>query len=269
MKITLPITAALVTLATLAAAIPAYAETPEEKGLAIVRDAETRGENFGDLRAEAEMLIRNGRGGEARRVLKIALLDLPGAASRSLTVVDAPKDVKGTALLTHTAADASDQQWLYLPAAARTKRIASSGRSGPFMGSEFSFDDFSAQTVERYRFKWLRTEPCPAPLGKETCDVIERVPKEAGSGYARQEVWMDQAQRRLHKADYYDAQNQRIKTLVAEGYRLYEKKFWRADALTMTNARSGASTVLRWSDIRFKSGLTEADFAVDRLASAR
>ena len=253
-------------------AFPAFnasAETPEEKGLAIVRDAEKRGENFGDLRAEAEMVIRNGRGGEARRVLKIALLDLPGSASRSLTVVDAPKDVKGTALLTHTAADASDQQWLYLPTAARTKRIASSGRSGPFMGSEFSFDDFSAQTVERYRFKWLRAEACPAPLADEKCDVIERVPKETGSGYARQEVWMDQSQRRLRKADYYDAQNQRIKTLVAEGYKQYEGKFWRADALTMTNARSGASTVLRWSNIRFKSGLTEADFAVDRLASAR
>lgn len=249
--------------------LPARAQTPEQKGLAIVQDAEKRGENFGDLRAEAEMIIRNGRGGEARRGLKIALLDLPGPASRSLTVVDAPKDVKGTALLTHTAADASDQQWLYLPAAGRTKRIASSGRSGPFMGSEFSFDDFSAQTVERYRFKWLRSEPCPVPLASEPCDVIERVPKETGSGYARQEVWMDQSHRRLHKADYYDAQNQRIKTLVSEGYKLYENKFWRAETLTMSNARSGASTVLRWSNIRFRSGLAEADFEVSRLTSAR
>lgn len=261
--------ALLIVAFSLIATLPVRAETPEEKGLAIIKDAETRGENFGDLRADAEMVIRNGRGGEAKRGLKIALLDLPGSASRSLTVVDAPKDVKGTALLTHTAADASDQQWLYLPAAARTKRIASSGRSGPFMGSEFSFDDFSAQTIERYRFKWLRTEPCPAPLAREKCDVIERIPKDNGSGYARQEVWMDQSQRRLQKAEYYDAQNQRIKTLVAEGYQQYEGKFWRATTLTMSNARSGASTVLRWSNIRFKSGLTEADFDTSRLASAR
>lgn len=261
--------ALLIVAFSLIATLPVRAETPEEKGLAIIKDAETRGENFGDLRADAEMVIRNGRGGEAKRGLKIALLDLPGSASRSLTVVDAPKDVKGTALLTHTAADAGDQQWLYLPAAARTKRIASSGRSGPFMGSEFSFDDFSAQTIERYRFKWLRTEPCPAPLTREKCDVIERIPKDSGSGYARQEVWMDQSQRRLQKAEYYDAQNQRIKTLVAEGYQQYEGKFWRATTLTMSNARSGASTVLRWSNIRFKSGLTEADFDTSRLASAR
>lgn len=253
----------------LLAALPVRAESPDEKGLAIVRDAEKRGENFGDLRADAEMIIRNGRGGEARRALKIALLDLPGSASRSLTMVDAPKDVKGTALLTHTAADSSDQQWIYLPAAGRTKRIASSGRSGPFMGSEFSFDDFSAQTVERYRFKWLRAETCPAPLAAEQCDVIERVPKESGTGYARQEVWMDQAQRRLLKADYYDAQNQRIKTLMAEGYRQYEGRYWRADRLTMSNARNGASTVLSWSNIRFRSGLKDADFEVNRLGSAR
>lgn len=262
----LPLAAVLLCLL---ATLPARAETPEEKGLAIIKDAEKRGENFGDLSAEAEMLIRNGRGGEARRSLKIALLDLPGSASKSLTVVEAPKDVKGTALLTHTAADASDQQWIYLPAAGRTKRIASSGRSGPFMGSEFSFDDFSAQTAERYRYKWLRTGPCPAPAQAERCDLIERIPKEAGSGYARQEIWLDQAQRRLYQADYYDAQNQRIKTLTAEGYRQYQGKFWRADRLLMSNARTGASTSLNWSHIRFDSGLREADFDLSRLGSAR
>lgn len=242
------------------------AETAEEKGLAIARDAEARGANFGDLRAEAEMVIANGRGGEARRGLKIAIFDLPGAASKSLTVVDAPKDVKGTALLTHAAA-AGDEQWLYLPAVARTKRIASTGRSGPFMGSEFSFDDFSAQVPDRYRFKWLRSETCPAPEPKLLCDVVERVPKASGSGYARQEVWFDQGERRLQKAAYFDTQNALIKTLTIKGYTLYNGKFWRASELLMTNARSGASTRLLWRNIRFKSGLSEADFDVARLGS--
>lgn len=259
-RLLLPLLALLLPLA-------AAAQTPEEKGLAIARDAEARGANFGDLSAEAEMVIANGRGGEARRGLKITLLDLPGPASKSLTVVVAPKDVKGTALLTH-AAEKGDEQWLYLPAVARTKRIASTGRSGPFMGSEFSFDDFSAQVPERYSFKWLRSEPCPAPEQKLACDVVERIPKATGGGYARQEVWLDQVHRRLQKADYFDAGNRLIKSLSVNGYTLYSGKFWRAKELVMTNARSGASTRLVWSNIRFGSGLGEADFEVSRLGGS-
>ena len=112
------------------------------------------------------MEISNGRGSSATRELRIAILELPGEASRSLTVVEEPKDVSGTALLTHTDAQGRDEQWLYLPALSRVKRIASSGRSGPFMGSEFSYEDFSAQSAEQFDFRWLRdcllyTSPSP------------------------------------------------------------------------------------------------------------
>ena len=61
---------------------------------------------------------------------------------------DEPRDVKGTAFLIHAHKQEADDQWLYLPALKRVKRISSSNRSGSFMGSEFSYEDLGAQELE-------------------------------------------------------------------------------------------------------------------------
>lgn len=256
----------LIALALAAASLAAQAQDPLQKGQAIADAAYKKSEGFGDLQAEAEMRIRNGRGSEALRTLSIKLLDLPGAAGRGLTTVTAPKDVKGTALLTHTDAKADNEQWLYLPALKRVKRIASSGRSGPFMGSEFSFEDFSAQLPEKYHFKWLRSET----LNGLPCEVLERRPKDkTSSSYAYAIVWLDQAELRLQKAEFHDQQNALIKTLTVSGYEKYQGKHWRASKLSMRNARTQAETELNWTQIRFGAGLSERDFDVNSLAAGR
>lgn len=243
----------------------AHAAGDAAKGRAIALDAQKRGEGFVDFSAEAEMRIKNGKGAEAVRKLRIQSLDLPGAASKALTRVESPKDVAGTTLITHTGKDSSDQQWLYLPAAQRVKRIAASGRGGAFMGSEFTFDDFAAQNPDKYQFGWLRQEACPT-LPKETCDVLERTPLEASAGYQKQIIWLDQSHRRLHKVDYLDASGTAFKTLTCKDFQVYNQKFWRANTLLMRNNRTQAETEMRWQNIRFSSGLKESSFDPEGLA---
>lgn len=241
------------------------ADDAAARGQAIAEAAHQKNEGFGDLQAVAEMHIRNGRGSEAVRALKIRILDLPGKSSRGLTVVSAPKDVKGTALLTHTDEKGENEQWLYLPGLARVKRIAASGKSGPFMGSEFSFEDFSAQLPDKYFFKLLREEK----LNNKDCYVLERRPRDAqSSSYAYQHVWLDTEELRLQKVDFYDQQNTLAKTLSVSGYQLYKNKYWRASTLLMRNARTGAETELDWKDLQFGAGLTERDFDVNSLAAS-
>lgn len=256
---------ALLCLPLLLAASP-YPEEPVARAQAIIEEAERRAEGFGDLQATAEMIIRNGRGSEAVRELAISILDLPDSASRSLTVVDEPKDVRGTALLTHTDVAGDTEQWLFLPALNRTKRIAASGRSGPFMGSEFSYEDFSSQPPENYDFRWLRDEN----LNGQPCHVLERRPKAGtGSAYGFQQVWMDAEHLRIQQVHYFDTQGAHTKTLTAEGYQRYQERYWRAEELRMRNVRSGAETLLRWSDIRMDQGLSERDFDLNALKAAR
>ena len=124
------------------------AETPPEKGLTIAREADRRDNGFGDFTARMEMILRNRQGEESTRRLRISTLEVKGDGDKGLSVFDEPADVKGTALLTFTHKAGEDDQWLYLPALKRVKRIASANKSGPFMGSEFAYEDVASQEIE-------------------------------------------------------------------------------------------------------------------------
>ncbi|MGH8529952.1 MAG: outer membrane lipoprotein-sorting protein [Nevskiales bacterium] len=244
---------------------PAFALSPEEKAQEIIDEGERRAEGFKDMVASAEMLIRNARGHEARRGLDIKILEVPDGG-RSLTVVQAPKDVRGTALLTFSYDHGEDEQWLFLPALKRVKRIAASGRSGPFMGSEFSYEDFSAQSRDKYVYRWLGEET----LNGLDCHLIERLPKAATqSGYSRLLTWIEKKELLLQRVHYFDLRNQHIKTLNVTGYSQYQNRWWRAESFVMTNLVTGGASTLTWRDIKFSVGLTERDLDQNALQAAR
>ena len=247
--------------------LSALAQTPEEKGLEIAREADRRGQGFGDSQASMRMVLVSKRGDTSERELRVKTLEgkTPEEGDKSLTIFDTPADVRGTALLTWSYKTRDDDQWLYLPALRRVKTIASKNQSGSFMGSEFAFEDMRAQEVEKYTYKFLREEAC----GELTCFVSERYPTDKYSGYTRQVVWMDNAEYRVQKVDYYDRKESLLKTLTMTGYQQYKDKFWRPSKMEMVNHQTGKSTVLNWSDYRFDTGLTDADFNQNSLMRAR
>ena len=126
------------------------AASAEQQGLALFTTADQRDSGWVDGRAELEMILRNAQGEESHRSLRIDTLEVAGDGDKSLTVFDAPRDIKGTAFLSYTHALAADDQWLYLPALKRVKRIASANKSGPFVGSEFAYEDITSQEVEKF-----------------------------------------------------------------------------------------------------------------------
>ena len=245
----------------------AHAETPEEKGLRIAEEADRRDTGFGDWRAELKMILKNRQGETSERELRMEGLEVPDPndGDKTMVVFDEPRDVKGTALLTYTHIRQPDDQWLYLPALKRVKRISSSNKSGPFMGSEFAYEDFTSQEVKKYKYKWLRDEPC----GALTCFVVERYPQYENSGYTRQIVWMDQDEYRVQNVEYYDRKDQLLKILTLSDYRQYLDKYWRAHNLDMVNQQTGKSTQLTWSDYQFRVGLSDDEFTKTRLKRTR
>jgi outer membrane lipoprotein-sorting protein len=243
----------------------AQAQTPEERGLEIAREADRRDMGFNDSRAKMVMLLRNRQGDESTRYIRVRTLEQHNDGDKSLTIFDRPADVKGTAFLSFTHVTGPDDQWLYLPALKRVKRISSNNKSGPFMGSEFAYEDMSSQEVEKYTYKYLRDEPC----GELTCFVVERYPVDKYSGYTRQVVWIDQDEYRAQKIDFYDRKNSLLKTLELSDYHQYLDKHWRAHRMFMQNHQTGKSTLLTWSDYEFKTGLTDRDFDRNSLKRAR
>ncbi len=241
------------------------AETPEEKGLRIAQDASERDDGFGDFTAVMTMVLRDRHGRESVRQMRVKVLEAQGDGDKSLFVFDQPRDVQGTALLTHAHVNAPDDQWLYLPALKRVKRINAARRSGSFMGSEFSYEDMSSSEVEEYVYTYLRDEAC----GQLTCTVTEQVPLDRRSGYSRKIVWRDADELRTWKMELYDRKDSHLKTLTFENYRQYAGRYWRAEEQTMENHLTGASTVLQWNELSFGNDLQDSEFTRPALRRIR
>ncbi|MDW7548747.1 outer membrane lipoprotein-sorting protein [Pseudoalteromonas peptidolytica] len=241
------------------------AASAEEKGFEISKEAKVRDSGWGDSQASMRMLLRNAQGEEDIRDIRIKSFEVKGDGDKSLTVFDQPRDVKGTAFLSFSHALEADEQWLYLPSLKRVKRISSRNKSGPFMGSEFAFEDLSSFELEKYTYNFLKEESCD--LGN--CFVVEQFPVDKRSGYKRRVVWVDDKEYRISKVNFYDRKDSLLKTLVFSEYNQYQDKFWRAHKQEMTNHQNGKSTVLEMSGISFSTGLTENDFNQNSLKRAR
>jgi outer membrane lipoprotein-sorting protein len=244
----------------------APAETAAEKGLAIAREADRRDTGFGNYTAKMRMVLKNRHGQESVRQIRSRTLEVEGDGDKSLTIFDNPRDVKGTAFLNFTHKVGDDDQWLYLPALKRVKRISSRNKSGSFMGSEFAYEDIASQEVEKYTYQWIRDEE----VDGQECFVVEQYPlDQKNSGYIRQVTWIDKSHYRTRKVEFYDRKNSLLKTLTTKGYKKYLDEYWRPDEMNMVNHQNGKSTILAFSDYRFRTGLTDRDFNKNSLKRAR
>lgn len=230
-----------------------------------MQEVDRRDQGWTDTTAAVTMRLRTKSGRESLRQLRIRSLEMADDGDRTLVIFDTPRDIKGTALLTFSYKVEPDDQWLYLPALKRVKRIASRNKSGPFVGSEFAYEDMTSPEVEKYTYKYLRNEK----LDGRDAFVIERYPVDRDSGYTRQIVWIDTDEYRYRKVAFYDRRNSLLKTLTLNQYKQYLGKFWRPDRSYMLNHQSGKSTLLTYTNFRFKTGLNSRDFNRNRLKTVR
>lgn len=262
----LPLSLLFVSGFALSAPINIEGLSPEEAGLTIVKEAEARGEGFGNTSAKMTMTLINRKGEKSIRTLRSKVLEVPNSGDKSLSIFDDPKDVKGTALLTHAHGLKPDDQWLYLPAVKRVKRISSKNKSGPFMGSEFAFEDLGSQEVEKYDYKLLSEETYN---GAETYK-IQRIPKYENSGYTKQISWVEKEPLRILKVDFYDRKGELLKTLTSSDYEKFQDKYWRAKTLFMQNVQTKKATEINLSDFKFNDPSIKAkDFTSNALKRIR
>ncbi|GKT11472.1 MAG: hypothetical protein ISEC1_P0436 [Thiomicrorhabdus sp.] len=250
----------------LALPLISHAQPPEERGLAIAQEADRRDNGWGDQSSDMQMILFNRQGDSSMREIRSRTLEVIGDGDKSLTIFDKPRDLKGTAFLTFTHSQGADDQWLYLPALKRVKRISSRNKSGPFMGSEFAYEDMSSQEVDKYTYKYLRDETCGDGLN---CFVSERYPTDENSGYTKQVGWLDQSEYRTRKIEFYDRKNALLKTLTFSDYQQYLGQYWRAHKLEMVNHLTGKKSVIIFSNYQFKTGLKDLDFNKSKLKRLR
>ena len=246
---------------------PVRGDTPEaKKGFEVEARADRSDRGFTDSEVKLKMVLKNAAGQETTRTLEITTLEVidENVGDKSLTLFKTPKDIEGTALLSHAKILDSDNQWLFLPALKRVKRISSSNKSGPFVGSEFAFEDFTALELNKYNYLWLREESC----GDLTCDVVERYPRYKKSGYTRQIAWVDQKIHQIRKVEFYNRRDDLLKTLNMNEFKNYNG-IWRSHRLEMVNHLTNKKTDLLYGEYRFGVGYTDKDFVKSRLSHIR
>lgn len=238
----------------------AIAGSPEQRGLELAKKADAANDGYKGESSTMEMVLVNAHGDRTSRKLKSEQIEVTGDGDRSRIEFEWPADVKGTRMLTWTHKKGNDDQWLFLPAINRVKRISSGNKSGSFMGSEFAYEDLGSQELEKYSHKYLADETLD---GRKTWK-LERVPTDPDSGYSKLVTWMDQEYLNPLKIEYYDRKGELLKTATFTGYTKHGK-YWRMGGIKMVNHQTKKESHLTWSERKVGVELRDKAFESDEL----
>jgi len=228
------------------------------KEVAIKSDKVTNG--FISSRSNMTMTLINARGQQTIRKMKSFTLEGTNG-NKSLMIFLTPADVKGTKMLTHEHISKDDDQWMYLPALKRVKRIASRNKSGSFMGSEFSYEDTANASWKKYTYE---NDLEVVILDGTKCYKGTRYPKDRNSGYTKQITWIDTNTLLVKKVEYFDRKKERLKTATFTEYKKISG-IWRMGKIFMKNHQNSKSTILSWTKREIKVGLKAKDFTKRKL----
>ena len=205
--------------------------------------------------SDMTMTLINKKGNKRVRYLHQFFIDL-GSIEKQIMFFTAPADVKNTSFMnwTYDEADKEDDQWLYLPALMKVKRISSSSKDNDFMGSDFTYEDMEKRSPERDNQILIGSEN----LNGESHWVIEATPKEEGQ-YAKRKVWVSKSKSIPSKIEFYDEGNELLKVLTITETQLI-KGYWVVVKQEMKNVQKNHKTVISLMNIKVESGITEEKF---------
>lgn len=232
----------------------------EDQGLDLARKVDQANDGFRGETSSMEMVLINAHGERTTRKLTSQAGESAGDGDRSRIEFQWPADVKGTRMLTWTHRTSDDDQWLFLPAVNRVKRISSNNKSGSFMGSEFAYEDLGSQEVDKYKYKLLGDATLDGRAGWK----LERTPVDPRSGYSRLVTWIDREYMNAVKIEYHDRKGELLKTATFSGYTKFGR-WWRPGKIVMVNHQTKKESHLTWSSRKLEVALSQDTFRSESL----
>jgi hypothetical protein len=216
-----------------------------------------------DASSKVTMLLES-KGKEPRkRVMYSYSIDRGNSERWTLLRFIEPKDVEKTGLLTLDYKGNDSQQWLYLPALDRVRRISSSRKGGRFVGSDFNYEDLMDREVGMDEHRLLGK----SKLGKVECYILESIPVDLdNSVYTKRVSWIHPKLLLPLKVDLYQkGRDKPTKRLQAKKIKKIQG-YWTVFESTMYNLKTGHKTLLRTTDVQYDQGLPEELFSQRGLA---
>ena len=215
-----------------------------------------------------KMILIDKRGNQRVRELRAFGRD-EGKDEYSLTFFVSPADVEDTGFLTYDYKDEAkdDDQWLYLPALNRSKRIASSDKSGSFMGSDFSYADMTERPLDDYQYTLMKeTEVAGEPVWQiEAVPTTER--EKDQTGYTKSVVFVRKDNFLVVRSVNFVKKGKRLKYFDAKKVEEIDG-IWVATEMEMKTKKGKKTlhkTVLHAENVRFNQDIDDAFFSVRQL----
>jgi len=208
-----------------------------------------------DQTSDLAMTLINKSGAQRLREIKQFTMDL-GDVEKSIMFFVSPADVKNTSFMSWTYnSDQSDDQWIYLPALKKTKRISSDSKSDYFMGSDFTYDDLGDRKLEDDTHKLLREETLD---GKE-CYVVESLSKDEDYMYSKTLVWVNKSNFIGVKKEFYDEDEDLLKVLAIKKVEEISG-IWVITNSEMKNVQKNHRTTMVLNNVQINTGMSASKF---------
>ncbi len=249
-------------------AIPAStASADDTRARAIMEKVDVRDDGDNQI-SDMEMILIDKKGNERVRKIKAFSKD-KGEDTLRLMFFLHPADVEDTAFLTYDydTADKDDDQWLYLPALRKTKRIASSDKTNSFMGSDFSYADMTKRVLENYNYTLLKEKK----VGDADTWLIQAVPVSKKVideyGYTKSVLFVRKDNHVVIRAVHWVKEGKRLKYLDVKKLELIDD-IWVATEIHMIIKKAKRTlhkTILKFHNVKFNQKLEESSFSIRKM----
>lgn len=205
--------------------------------------------------AQVNLLVsKDGKRVRERQILTKVRRD--STQVRAFVEFRAPADVAGTKFLSIEKRGQLADQYIYLPAFRKVKRVIGAERSGSFMGTDFAYADLDGHEADDADWKRLPDEE----IAKQGCYVLEGTPKEARvDAYGRSVVWVHKAYLVPMRIDFFDRDRRTLKKRLTV-HRLEKKSGrWLASDSEMETPKRGTKTELVLGEVDFVTPIPDEE----------
>jgi hypothetical protein len=215
------------------------------------------------------MKLINKKGKVKKRMMNTYSMKTKDGLTKSMLVFTAPKDIKGTGLLTWEQKDRDDDQWLYLPATKKEKRIASSGKKNRFMGTDFAYEDMRPEDLDVHEYKLVGSET----VDGQDCYVVEAFPstpkEKKESGYSKRKLWIRKDIFFTVKIEFYNKKGRLFKVQTNRDLKNVTGTIWRSNTVIMRDLKKKHETHLIIRKRALNKPMKEDFFTLRKLKSLR
>ena len=187
-----------------------------------------------------------------------------GDEKRTVIFFLSPSNIRDTSFLTfdYFDPDRDDDQWLYLPAARKVRRISSADRGDYFLGTDFTYDDMKNETKISVR-DYNRTTVGQEEVDGHPCYIVESIPVDEKTskelGYGKVRAWIDADIWMTRKVEYWDIRGNPLKAMHSRDIREVDG-IWTSHDLTIKNHKTGHTTHFKFAEVDYEAPVDDDVF---------